>query len=141
MKRRHLLAAIGAAQLAAGVAGQALALRDGRAFDIAVLGWRGRPERMTRDTWLLGTGVSAPVVMLATQAAAIGRLAAGPSRRASQVLATLGALMTTGYLVEREFRDAFRPGGRDAELTPTVAVGFCLAVAMAALGGRGTTSD
>jgi len=64
MHQRRVLVAISAAHLSAGVAGQLVALRDGRAFDIALVGWRGQPERVFRDSWLIGTGWSAPVVML-----------------------------------------------------------------------------
>lgn len=70
----------------AGVAGQLVALREGRSFDIALVGWRGQPERVARDSWLLGTGLSAPVVMLAVQAAATVRLGAGPSLTATRTL-------------------------------------------------------
>jgi hypothetical protein len=68
MRTRHALVVISAAQLAAGVAGQLVAVRDRRSFDIALIGWRGRPNRVAHDTWLLGTGLSAPVTILATQA-------------------------------------------------------------------------
>ncbi len=131
MTSRRALVAVSAAQLAAGVAGQVIALRDGRAFDIALLGWRGRPERVGRDSWLLGTGLSAPVVMLTTQAVATARLAAGPSPGATRTLGALGVTMSAGYLVEREFRRALTPAGWDPLVTPFAAVGFVLSVVMA----------
>jgi hypothetical protein len=131
-----VLVGVAAAQLAAGTAGQMLALRDKRAFDVAVLRWQGRPDRVARDSWLLGTGLSAPVVMLATQAVAIARLIVGPSRRATRTLGALGAMMVGGYLVEREFRTAFRPAGRDRVVTPVAAVAFGSAIPMAVLGLR-----
>ena len=71
MDSRKYLVAVSAAQLVAGISGQLVALRERRSFDIALLGWRGQPDRVARDSWLLGTGLSAPVVMLSTQAAAI----------------------------------------------------------------------
>ena len=134
MSSRGFLVAVSAGQLAAGAAGQVVALRQRRAFDIALLGWRGRPERVARDSWLLGTGLSAPVVMLSAQAVATLRLGSRPSRAATRVLGTLGAVMTCGYLIEREFRAAVSPAGWNATTTPVAAAGFTLAVAMAAAG-------
>ena len=113
MSRRRALVAISAAQLAAGVAGQLIAVRERRSFDIALLRWRGKPENVVKDSWLLGTGLSAPVSMLTTQAVATVRLASAPSPVATRVLGVLGAAMTCGYLVEREFRSAFTPSGID----------------------------
>lgn len=122
----------------AGVAGQLVALREGRSFDIALVGWRGQPERVARDSWLLGTGLSAPVVMLAVQAAATVRLGAGPSLTATRTLGLLGAAMACGYLVEQEFRSAaLSPAGWIPTRTPIAAAGFAFAVAMAASGLRG----
>ena len=136
MGPRGILVAVSAAQLAAGLAGQVIALREERSFDIALLGWRGQPGRVAHDSWLLGTGLSAPVVMLATQAAATVRLATTPSRTATRVLGALGATMTCGYLVEREFRSAVDPAGWNATTTPIATAGFTLAAAMAVLGLR-----
>jgi hypothetical protein len=141
MRTRRVLAVVSAAQLAAGVAGQRVALRDGRSFDIAVLGWRGRPERVARDSWFLGTGLSAPVVMLATQAIATARLAVGPSQAAMRTLGVLGAVMTCGYLVEREFRVAASPGGWNPVVTPIAAAGSSLALVMGFFGLRGERSS
>ena len=137
MDSRQFLVAVSGAQLAAGVAGQLVAFRDRRPFDIALLNWRGQPERVARDSWLLGTGLSAPVVMLATQAAATVRLAKAPSRNAARVLGGLGATMTCGYLIEREFRAAMSPAGWNPTTTPIAAAGFKLAFAMAVAGLRG----
>jgi hypothetical protein len=136
MGSRGVLVAVSAAQLAAGVAGQLVALRERRSFDIALLGWRGQPERVARDSWLLGTGLSAPVVMLSIQAAATLRLGAGPSRTATRILGWLGATMACGYLIEREFRGAVSPAGWNPTATPVAAAGFTLALAMAASGLR-----
>jgi len=137
MSRQRALVAIAAAQLAAGVAGQLIAVRDGRSFDIALLRWRGKPENVVKDSWLLGTGLSAPISMLATQAVATVRLASAPSPVATRVLGALGAAMTCGYLVEREFRSAFSPSGMDPTVTPVAAAGFALSVAMARSGLQG----
>jgi hypothetical protein len=131
MNNRRALVAVSLVQLGGGLAGQRLAVRDGRAFDIALVGWRGRPERIRRDRWLLGTGLSAPVVMLTAQAAGTVRLAVGPSRAATTLLGALGAAMSGGYLVEREFRAAVSPSGWDPAVTPVAASGFLLSVVMA----------
>lgn len=140
MRSRTALVAVSAAQLAAGAAGQIVALRERRSFDIALLGWRGRPSRVAHDSWLLGTGLSAPVTMLVTQALATVRLALAPSDVAARTLGGLGAAMSAGYLVEAEFRRAVSPGGIDPVVTPVAVAGFTLAVAMAVLGRAGGRS-
>ena len=136
MSRRRVLVAISAAQLAAGVAGQVIAVRDRRPYDVALLGQRGRPEDVVRDSVFTGTGLSAPMTMLITQAVATVRLATGPSSLATRTLGVLGATMTCGYLVEREFRRAMTPTGLDPVVTPVAAGGFVLAAAMAKSGLR-----
>ena len=136
MSQRRGLVWISAAQLAVGVAGQLIAVRDRRSFDVALLRWRGRPENVRKDSWLLGTGLSAPITMLATQAVLTIRLATAPSPVVSRTLGALGAAMACGYLVEREFRSAFSPAGLDPAVTPVAAAGFALSVAMARSGLR-----
>ena len=81
-----------------------------------------------------GTALSAPITMLLTQAVATVRLAKGPSPVAARTLGVLGATMTCGYLVEREFRSAFTPAGLDPVVTPLAAAGFALSIAMARSG-------
>jgi hypothetical protein len=125
-----------AAQLAAGVAGQVIAVRDRRPFDLPLLGQRGRPEDVVRDSVFNGTALSAPITMLLTQAAATFRLAIAPSPIAARTLGALGATMTCGYLMEREFPRAFSPAGLDPVVTPVAAGGLMLAVAMARSGLR-----
>ena len=141
MGSRRVLVVVSGAQLGTGVAGMLVALREHRSFDIAVLNWRGQPERVARDAWLLGTGLSAPVVMLSLQAAATVRLAAGPDPVATRILGSLGAMMTCGYLIEQEFRTAVRPGRWNRRTTPHAATGFTLAVVMAASGLAGSVSS
>jgi hypothetical protein len=131
---RRILVAVSAAQLGTGIAGQVLALKRGLAFDIALVGWRGRPDRVARDSWLLGTGISAPVAMLTIQGAATARLALGPSAAAARALGMLAAAMIGGYLIERETRTALAPGGSDGIVTPVVAAALGLCVPMAGLG-------
>jgi hypothetical protein len=135
MSGRHVLVAVSAAQLAAGVVGQLVALRTRRPFDTA-LGLKGQPERVGRDSWINGTALSAPVYMLATQAVLTTRLAAGPSRPTTRALGVFGAAMLGGYLIEREVRPALTPGGFDAVVTPVAGSGITLAVGMAVLGLR-----
>jgi len=134
VNRRRVLVAISAAQLAVGVAGQVIAVRDRRPFDTPLLGQRGRPEDVVRDSLFNGTALSAPITMLITQAVATVRLAKGPSPVAARTLGVLGATMTCGYLIEREFPRAFSPAGLDPVVTPVAAGGLALAAAMAKSG-------
>ena len=136
---RGLLVVVSAVQLATGVAGHVLALRRRLSYDIAVLNWRGDPEHMARESLCLGTALSAPVAMLATQAVATARLARGDSRVAQRTLGVLGAAMAPGYLVERTGRAALAPGRWDSLVTPVVVAGTGLATAMAGLGLRRST--
>lgn len=123
--------------IVAGAAGQLLALRRGLAFNIAVIGWKGQPDRVAKDSWLLGTGLSAPVTMLAAQAAATAHFAATGSQNSARALAVLGMAMIGGYLVEQEFRTAVTPARWDRAVTPVAMAGFALALAMARLGLSG----
>jgi hypothetical protein len=134
MAPRQALVAISAAQLAAGVAGQVIALRRRHPYDTPVMG--GRPEHVGRDSVLSGTALSAPVVMLAAQAWAIRRLQARPADGARRALAGLGALMVAGYLAERLCRTRLTPGGFDPVETPVVVAGLLGAAAMGVLGHR-----
>jgi hypothetical protein len=137
MRWRRVLVVISSAQLAAGVAGQLVALRDGRSFDIAFLDWRGRPDRVARDSWLFGTGLSAPIVLLITQGVMTARLAARPSQGLMRTLGGLGAAMAGGYLIEKEFRGAMSPSGWDPVVTPIAGAAFVLALTMGVVGLRG----
>jgi len=101
---------------------------------MALLGKRGRPEDVVRDSVFNGTALSPPVTMLLTQAVATVRLAVCPSPVAARTLGVLGATMTCGYLVEREFRSAFTSAGVDRVLTTVAAAGFVLSIAMARSG-------
>jgi hypothetical protein len=102
MTDRRFLAAVSVAQLASGVGGMALAIRRRRAFDLPF--WRGRDSAVARDSLLLGTALSAPVVMLGAQACATAALLRQPSATAERVLGGLGAVMVAGYLAERLVR-------------------------------------
>jgi hypothetical protein len=131
MAHRSALVAVSTAQLAAGLAGQAVALRRRIPFDTPLMS--GRPENVGRDSFLQGTAFSAPVVMLAAQGWAIVRLFTGPQKGARQVLHVLGTVMVAGYLLERQGRRRLSPGGLDPVETPVVASGLGLAAAMALL--------
>jgi hypothetical protein len=129
------LAGIAAAQLAAGVAGHVIAVRRQLPYDVAFPPMAGRPESVARDSLLLGTALSAPVVMLGLQAVATTRLFRGPDRRATRIVTGLGSVMISGYIGERVVRQ--RLGGDwDPVESPVAAVGLGLAAAMAAAGVR-----
>ena len=132
MTPRRLLVSVSAAQLAVGLGGLAVALRRRVPYDVPFL--HGRPEHVARDSLTMGTAYSAPVSMLTAQAAAIARLAAGPSDGARRALGGLGATMVLGYLMERSDRRRLIPSGWDPVETPIAVAGLGLAAAMAVLG-------
>lgn len=134
MKDSRFLAGVSAAQLAAGLGGMVLAIRRRRAFDIPF--WRGQEPTVGRDSLLMGTALSAPVVMLGTQACATAALIRRPNLAAQRVLGGLGAAMAAGYLAERLVRRRLLPSGWDAAETPVVIAGISLAVVMALRGLR-----
>jgi len=105
--RDSLLGAVSAAQLAAGLAGVAVAVKRRRAYDFLFL--HGRPERVGRDALSMGTALSAPAPMLVLQGIATMRLRRGTPGPHRAVLGALGATMTFGYLGESLVRSAFAP--------------------------------
>ncbi|CCG05532.1 hypothetical protein [Blastococcus saxobsidens] len=119
-------------QLAAGLAGQVVALRRRRSYDIPFM--TGSPDHVGRDSWWFGTAISAPSYMLGTQVWAIARLLRGPDDRARWALRVLGTGMTAGYLSERPCRRRVTPAGFDPVETPVVVAGWAGSVAMALLG-------
>jgi hypothetical protein len=125
------LVAASAVQLAAGVAGQVVALRRRRHYDVPLM--TGSSEHVGRDSWWFGTAFSAPSYMLASQAWAIAPLLRGPDERARRALRLLGTSMIGGYLSERQCRRRLTPGGLDPVETPIVAAGFGGTLAMALL--------
>lgn len=135
MQPYRALAVVAGAQLAAGLAGQLIALRRRRAFDVRAFGvtvLRGDPAHVGRDSWWAGTALSAPVHMLALHAWGLTRVATGhDDGRAA--LRRLGAVMVPGYLGERLCRERLRPSGADPVETPVVLAGLTGAAAMAAL--------
>ena len=137
MANRSTLVAVSAAQLAAGLAGQLVALRRRRNYDVGFM--RGTPEHVARDSLWAGTAYSAPSYMLAAQAWATRRLRRGPDDGARRLLGMLGVVMVPGYLMERYGRAHLRPGGLDPVETPLVLAGLGLAAAMGVLGHRAQT--
>lgn len=123
---RRTLVAVSAAQLAAGLAGLAVAVRRRRHYDLPLL-LHGSPAGVGRDAVWMGTAYSAPAPMLAAQLWSTVRLARGDDRAAPN-LAVLGALMVPGYLVERFDREHLRHW--DPVETPVVLAGAGLAAAM-----------
>ncbi|WP_336030779.1 hypothetical protein [Geodermatophilus sp. FMUSA9-8] len=132
MPSRRALVAVSAAQLAAGLAGQALAVRRRHHFDLPFL--TGDPARVGRDSLWMGTALAAPVWMLAAQAWAVSRLAAGPDERARRVLRLLSGGMVPGYLQERLVRERLAAPASAPLETAVVVGGLGLAAAMAVLG-------
>jgi hypothetical protein len=128
------LAAVSAAQLAAGLIGLGLALKRRRAYDFLFL--HGRAEHVGRDALWMGTAFSAPAAMLVTQGAATARLLRDPDARSALVLGMLGAAMVPGYLGEALVRQRLRRSGYDPVESPVVIAGVTLAAVMAALGSR-----
>ena len=112
----------------------AVALRRGHAYDVPLLGMKGSPQRIARDSILMGTALSAPAIMLAVQAACTAMAARGDTRRAGPVLSGLGALMAPGYLAERLVQRRLRPSGWDSVESPLAVAGITLAAAMTVLG-------
>jgi len=112
----------------------AVAIRRHRAFDLPF--WHGQESAVSRDSLLMGTALSAPVMMLGAQAWATAALARRPDPAAQRVLGGLGAAMAAGYLAERLVRQRLLPSGWDAAETPVITAGMSLAVVMALLGLR-----
>jgi hypothetical protein len=134
MARNRLLAVVSAAQLASGLGAMVLGIRRRHAFDVPF--WRGQPATVGRDCVLMGTALSAPVVMLAAQAWAIADLLRRSDAAAERVLGGLGAAMVPGYLIERLVRQRLTPAGWEVAETPVLVAGISLAAAMAWLGLR-----
>lgn len=134
MRLRRTLVVVSLAQLTANLAGQVVALRRRRAFDVPFL--RGDPAHVGRDSWWFGTAYSAPSYILAAQAYAIARLASRPDDRARGMLRLIGTSVVPGYASERFARRLLTPGGFHPVETPIVVIGLGCAVAMAVVGAQ-----
>ena len=132
MDRRRLLAVVSLAQLATGVVGMTLGIRRSYPYDFLML--HGRSDRIARDSVLMGTAMSAPVVMLVAQGVAVGVLVQRPSTSAQRVLGALGASMVVGYLGESLIRRRLRVSDWDRVESPLAAAAIALSAAMA-IGG------
>lgn len=73
--RLTALAGCSAVQLVTGTLALRYAVERGLAVDIA--GIRRRGAEVPSDSWFLGTGITAPIAMMAVQAVAIGRVLCG----------------------------------------------------------------
>jgi len=134
MTDSRFLAAVSGTQLAFGLGGMVLAIRRRRAFDLPF--WQGRDSTVGRDSLLMGTALSAPVVMLGAQACATAKLLRRPGPAAERLLGGLGAVMVAGYLAERLVRRRLLPSGWDAAESSVAAAGIGLAAVMAVAGLR-----
>ena len=134
VERDRLLAAASLAQLACSLAGWTVAVRRRRAYDLGVV--RGSPDRVLRDSVLIGTAFSAPMPMLVAQAALVPVLRHSGWDRARTGLRRLGTAMVAGYTAERLVRRRLHPDGWDPVETPIAGLGLALAVAMAVVGRR-----
>ena len=126
-----MLGRVSAVQLSVGIAGLLIALRRRRAYHVPLL--HGDPDNVARDSVFMGTALSAPVVMLGTQAVATARVLRGGSGRSRRILGGLGAVMTVGYLSEQLVRRRLRPSEWDPVETPVAVLGVTTAVMMAGL--------
>jgi hypothetical protein len=134
MSPRRFLVTVSAVQFAANLAGQVVALRRRRHFDVPFM--TGSPEHVGRDSWWFGTAYSLPSYIVAAQAYAIARLIAGPDDRARGMLRLIGTSTIPGYLSERFVRRVLTGRVVDPVETPIVAVGFAGMVAMAMVGAN-----
>jgi hypothetical protein len=131
MDRDRLLGTVSTVQLGAGVAGMAIAVRRRHTYDLPLL--HGRPDKVARDSIIVGTALSAPVTMLTAQAIAAARVLYRPTPRARQLLGMLGAVMVIGYLAEQHVRQRLRPSSWDTIESPLIVLGISAAGAMATL--------
>jgi hypothetical protein len=138
MTPRRLLVTLSTAQLAAGLAGLAVAVRRRRPYDLPFA--TGSAGSVARDSLWMGTAYSAPLPMLLVQAWAAANLGRGPDDGARRMLGMLGALMVPGYLMERSGRRRLSLSGADPVETPVVVAGTGLAAAMAVLGHRAASA-
>jgi hypothetical protein len=130
--RERLLGAVSSVQLSAGIAGLALALHRRREYHVPLL--QGDPDNVARDSVVMGTALSAPMIMLGAQAVATMRLLRGGTDRTRRFLGLLGATMTAGYLAEQLVRRRLLPSGWDPIESPVVVLGVTTAAMMAGLG-------
>ncbi len=134
MERSRWLAVTSAVQLASDVAGFVVADRRRLPADPVGVHLHIPRTHMVRNSVLLGTAESAPLVMVAAQAWATYRLMRGPDETARKILQALGAAMVGGCLIERG--SPLWPGHRERWATTVFAVSLAGAAAMAVLARR-----
>ena len=134
MERSRWLAVTSAVQLASDVAGFVIADRRRLPADPVGVHLHIPRTHMVRNSVLLGTGESAPLVMVAAQVWATCRLMRGPDETARKTLRALGAAMVGGYLIERG--SPLWPGHREPWATAAFSVGLAGSAAMTALARR-----
>ena len=132
MDRDRWLAAVSACQLGVGVLGMAVALKRRYPYDVPLL--HGHPANVARDSVVMGTALSAPVVMLAAQGVTTTRLFRENGDAARLALGVLGTTMVAGYLGESLVRQRLQWSSCHPLETPLVVTGIILAGAMAVLG-------
>jgi len=130
------LTAVSAVQLLSGLVGLQIAIRRRLPSNPVLIDIDLPTSHLARDSFFLATARSAPGVVLVAQGVATASLLRRPGRRARKTLGVLGAIMTFGYLVERQ--SPLWPGHGGRVDTPVYAVGLVGAIAMARLGLRGT---
>jgi hypothetical protein len=134
MTPRCTLAFVSGLHVVTAVAALDYAVERGLAMD--AVGIRRSADDMPLDAYLLGTGVTPPIVFMGVQAVAATVVLCRPSPVAARTLGVLGAVMIVGYAIERETRRALHPQNWDSRVTPLTGAGAALAVSMAVLGLR-----
>lgn len=135
---RAKLIFVAAAHLTVAMTSMKVAIDRRSPFHLPVL--HGDPERVGRDSFVMGTALSEPVVMMVAEAGAICVLVGRPSPAAVATLGCLGAVNLPGYVLEQHVRLRLRPSGWDNLETPLVVAGIGLAAAMAKLALRDSLS-
>jgi hypothetical protein len=130
---RTRLVAVSAVHLVVAVVSMKVAVARRSPFHLPLV--HGDPNRVVRDSFLMGTALSEPVVMMVAQGWALFVLARRVSSGAAAILGWLGASNVPGYLMERQVRNRLRRSGWDSVESPLAAAGLVLAAAMAALAG------
>jgi hypothetical protein len=130
---RTRLVAVSAVHLVVAVVSMKVAVARRSPFHLPLV--HGDPNRVVRDSFLMGTALSEPVVMMVAQGWALFVLARRVSSGAAAILGWLGASNVPGYLMERQVRNRLRRSGWDSVESPLAVAGLVLAAAMAALAG------
>lgn len=128
---RMMLTVVSAAHLLVAIVSMKVAIARRSPFHLPVL--HGDPNRVVRDSFVMGTALSEPVVMMIAEVWALALLAQRDSPGAAAGLGWLGASNVPGYLLERQVRARLRPSGWDPVESPLALAGVALSAAMATL--------